>query len=78
MCTAHEPAKKELHCGQIHTWHERGVLRWVKNHRTLTIEASDAQVAAHYAAMQRNASHLTDYFRLPAGSVVEIGRQVAI
>jgi hypothetical protein len=54
VCTAHEPAKKELHCGQIHVWHERGVLRWVKNHRILTIEASDAQVAAHYAAMQRN------------------------
>ena len=35
-------------------------------------------VEALFALMQRNASHLTDYFRLPADSVVEIGRQVAI
>jgi KUP system potassium uptake protein len=33
---------------------------------------------ALFAFMQRNASHLTDYFRLPAEQVVEIGRQVAI
>jgi KUP system potassium uptake protein len=35
-------------------------------------------VEALFAFMQRNASHLTDYFRLPAEQVVEIGRQVAI
>jgi KUP system potassium uptake protein len=33
---------------------------------------------ALFALMQRNASHLTDYFRLPADQVVEVGRQVAI
>jgi len=33
---------------------------------------------ALYAAMLRNASHVTDYFRLPSEQVVEIGRQVSI
>ena len=33
---------------------------------------------ALFAAMMRNATHVTDYFRLPADRVVEIGRQVAI
>jgi KUP system potassium uptake protein len=31
-----------------------------------------------FAFMQRNSAHVTDYFRLPSDSVVEIGRQVAI
>jgi KUP system potassium uptake protein len=31
-----------------------------------------------FAAMARNASHLTDYFRLPSEQVVEIGRQISI
>ena len=31
-----------------------------------------------FAAMARNASHLTDYFWLPRDQVVEIGRQVLI
>jgi KUP system potassium uptake protein len=31
-----------------------------------------------FAFMQRNSSHLTDYFRLPSDTVVEIGRQIAI
>ncbi|MBV9501422.1 MAG: KUP/HAK/KT family potassium transporter [Acidobacteriaceae bacterium] len=35
-------------------------------------------VEALFAFMQRNASHLTDYFRLPPEQVVEIGRQVGI
>jgi len=35
-------------------------------------------VEALFALMQRNAAHLTDYFKLPPDSVVEIGRQVAI
>ena len=35
-------------------------------------------IEALFAFMQRNASHLTDYFRLPPDQVVEIGRQVAI
>jgi KUP system potassium uptake protein len=33
---------------------------------------------ALFAAMERNASHVTDYFNLPADDVVEIGRQIAI
>jgi len=28
--------------------------------------------------MVRNASHVTDYFRLPSKQVVEIGRQISI
>ncbi len=31
-----------------------------------------------FAAMIRNASHVTDYFRLPGEQVVEIGRQISI
>jgi KUP system potassium uptake protein len=31
-----------------------------------------------FAAMERNAVHVTDYFRLPIDGVVEIGREVAI
>ncbi len=31
-----------------------------------------------FAFMQRNSLHVTDYFRLPAEAVVEIGREVAI
>jgi KUP system potassium uptake protein len=31
-----------------------------------------------YAAMERNAAHVTDFFKLPPDQVVEIGRQVAI
>ena len=31
-----------------------------------------------YATMERNAVHVTDFFRLPGDSVVEIGRHVAI
>ncbi len=33
---------------------------------------------AVFAAMERNAAHATDYFRLPTEQVVEIGRQIAI
>jgi len=33
---------------------------------------------ALFAAMERNASHVTDYFNLPSEQVVEIGRQIAI
>ena len=35
-------------------------------------------IEALFAFMQRNASHLSDYFRLPPDQVVEVGRQVAI
>jgi KUP system potassium uptake protein len=31
-----------------------------------------------FAAMVRNSSHVTDYFRLPTQQVVEIGRQISI
>jgi KUP system potassium uptake protein len=31
-----------------------------------------------YAAMQRNSVHVSDFFRLPADCVVEIGREIAI
>jgi K+ transporter len=34
--------------------------------------------SALFAAMQRNSVHLTDYFRLPLDSVVELGREVSI
>ena len=33
---------------------------------------------ALFAAMERNAVHVSDFFNLPRDSVVEIGRQVAI
>ncbi len=33
---------------------------------------------ALFAAMMRNSSHVTDYFRLPGEQVVEIGRQISI
>jgi len=33
---------------------------------------------ALFAAMERNAEHLTDFFRLPRDGVVEIGRHIAI
>jgi len=35
-------------------------------------------VEAMYAAMQRNSVHVSDFFRLPAENVVEIGREIAI
>ncbi len=35
-------------------------------------------VEATFAFMQRNSSHVTDYFRLPAETVVEVGREIAI
>jgi KUP system potassium uptake protein len=31
-----------------------------------------------FAFMERNASQVTDYFKLPSDQVVEIGRQIAI
>jgi KUP system potassium uptake protein len=42
---------------------ERGLRRWLE-------EA--------YALLQRNSAHVTDYFRLPAENVMEIGREIAI
>ena len=41
-------------------------------------EALPAWEEALFAAMMRNASHVTDYFRLPSRQVVEIGRQISI
>lgn len=31
-----------------------------------------------FAFLQRNSTHVTDYFRLPADTVVELGREIAI
>jgi KUP system potassium uptake protein len=51
-------------------------------HETITprgdADAMPRWVEALFALMQRNATHLTDYFRLPPDAVVEIGRQVSI
>jgi len=33
---------------------------------------------ALFAAMERNAAHVTDFFALPTDRVVEIGRQISI
>jgi KUP system potassium uptake protein len=68
--------------------HERGCtidpsdVTYYVGHETV-VPSGDAKalprwVEALFAFMQRNASHLTDYFRLPPDQVVEIGRQVAI
>jgi KUP system potassium uptake protein len=35
-------------------------------------------VVACFAVMQRNSTHLSDYFRLPSDALVEIGRQIGI
>ncbi len=35
-------------------------------------------MVAMFAFMQRNSVHVSDYLSLPAESVVEIGRQIAI
>jgi len=35
-------------------------------------------IEAAFAFMQRNATHATDYFRIPHNAVVEIGREIAI
>jgi KUP system potassium uptake protein len=57
-------------------------LTYYVGHETVTARDDPAAlprwVEALFAFMQRNASHLTDYFRLPADQVVEVGRQVAI
>ena len=51
-------------------------------HETVTSRA-DGKGLPHwqevlFAAMERNSTHVTDYFRLPSDQVVEIGRHVAI
>jgi len=35
-------------------------------------------VESMFAYLQRNSVHVSDYFRLPADSVVELGREIAI
>src|SRR5579864_6190476 len=51
-------------------------------HETITprgdAKALPRWLEAFFAAMQRNSTHLTDYFRLPPDAVVEIGRQISI
>jgi KUP system potassium uptake protein len=51
-------------------------------HETVT-SRSDGKGLPHwqeaiFVAMERNAAHVTDFFRLPGDQVVEIGRQIAI
>ncbi len=68
--------------------HERGCtidlsdVTYYVGHETVTTrddgKALPRWVEALFALMQRNASHLTDYFRLPPEEVVEVGRQIAI
>jgi KUP system potassium uptake protein len=51
-------------------------------HETVTprddAKALPRWLEALFAAMQRNTTHLTDYFRLPPDAVVEVGRQISI
>ncbi len=51
-------------------------------HETVVPSDSDKRLPrwleALFAAMQRNSAHVSDYFKLPRDSVVEIGREVAI
>jgi KUP system potassium uptake protein len=59
-----------------------GDLTYFVGHETV-VARGDGQglpgwVEAAFAFLQRNALHVTDYFRLPAETVVEIGREVAI
>jgi KUP system potassium uptake protein len=51
-------------------------------HETVTprddAKALPRWIEALFAFMQRNSTHLTDYFKLPPDAVVEIGRQISI
>jgi KUP system potassium uptake protein len=51
-------------------------------HETIVPDEDDKALPrvaeAWFAFMQRNAAHLTEFFRLPKDAVVEIGRQVSI
>jgi KUP system potassium uptake protein len=68
--------------------HERGCgidlsdVTYYVGHETVTPGDDQAAlprwVEALFALMQRNAAHLTDFFKLPLDSVVEIGRQVSV
>ena len=68
--------------------HQRGCMidlsdvTYYVGHETVTprdgVSALPRWIEALFAFMQRNASHLTDYFRLPPDQVVEVGRQVQI
>src|ERR1700730_16195194 len=68
--------------------HERGCtidlsdVTYYVGHETVVSRGEARALArwpdALFAFMQRNASHLTDYFRLPADQVVEVCRQVGI
>jgi KUP system potassium uptake protein len=51
-------------------------------HETI-VHRDDRQALPHwleglFAFMQRNSVHVSDFFRLPADAVVEIGRQISI
>ena len=74
--------------GLLRQAHERGCtidlsdITYYVGHETV-VPGDDAKalprvVEALFAFMQRNSSHLTDYFKLPVDAVVEIGREVSI
>jgi KUP system potassium uptake protein len=68
--------------------HERGctidlsdVTYYVGHETVLPAEDEKALprwIEALFSVMQRNSTHVSDYFKLPTGSVVEIGREVSI
>ena len=57
-------------------------LTYYVGHQTVVPDEGDNALPrlaeALFAFMQRNSAHLTEYFRLPTDSVVEIGREVSI
>jgi KUP system potassium uptake protein len=72
----------------LHEAHELGCaittddLTYFVGHETV-VSRTDGTGLPHwveslFAFMQRNSSHVTDYFRLPAETVVEVGREIAI
>jgi KUP system potassium uptake protein len=72
----------------LHEAHAKGCtidlsdVTYFVGHETVVLR-DDVRGLAHwlesmFSFMQRNSAHVSDYFRLPAESVVEIGRQIAI
>jgi KUP system potassium uptake protein len=68
---------KELGCGI-----DLDDITYYVGHEYIVHREQDAELPLWqeelFAAMVRNASHVTDYFRLPSRQVVEIGRQISI
>ena len=72
----------------LHEAHAKGCtidlsdVTYFAGHETV-VPRDDARGLPHwlesmFSFMQRNSVHVSDYFRLPADSVVEIGRQIAV